>query len=118
MIEKIKCLNLYSYKVEEMVNFYHKVLNLPILFEGFDDKYDGVQIGLGDNQFKICIWDRNVWSEYEGVGPVSIAMQGNINEIYNVVLENGYKIDKPVKKDWGLELEVLDPDGNHLYIMS
>jgi hypothetical protein len=44
ILEK-KCLNLYSYHIKEMLGFYHNTLRLPILFNGFDDCFDGVRLG-------------------------------------------------------------------------
>jgi hypothetical protein len=40
-----------------------------------------------------------------------------VNAVYDAVMEGGYAIENPIQRDWGLELEVIDPDGNHLYIL-
>lgn len=118
MIEKIKCLNLYSFDVGEMVDFYHNVLGRPILFQGFDDEFDGVRLGLSEDKFQITVWDRNKWNAYKGVGPVTIAAKANVQEVYSAIKRSGRKVEEPRRMDWGLELEVNDPDGNYLYIMD
>lgn len=68
----------------------------------------GVRIGLSEEKFQISICDRHVWNNYKEVGPVSMAVKGNVTDIYNAIKDNGYEIFPPVQKDWGFELEVIE----------
>ncbi|WP_040949718.1 VOC family protein [Gorillibacterium massiliense] len=117
MIEKLYCVNLYTSKIDRMIQFYHDILEIPILFHGFNGTTDGTKIGYGVDKFQIALWDKEYWKKGFG-GPVEIAIRGNIDAIYEAITKHKYPIEPIKDLGFGRILYILDPEGNRLAIME
>jgi len=117
MIDKLYCVNLSTSQIEQMIHFYHDILEIPIVFCGFNDTSDGMKLGFGVDMFQIALWNEAYWGKGFG-GPVEIAVRGNLNKIYETVRKHKYPIEPIKDLGFGQILYIFDPDGNRLAIME
>lgn len=115
MIRKLYCVNLHTNQMDEMIHFYHDLLQIPITFPGYNNNTDGIKFGLGVDQLQICLWKEENWGK--GKGPVEIAIRGDLKEIYNCLKANQYTKAELKHESYGDCLTVYDPDGNQLTMM-
>ncbi len=101
--------------MEQMLWFYHELLQIPIQFAGFDESFDGVKLGFGVDAFQICLWKEDKWGK--GKGPIEIAVRGDLHKILKRIKENGYENVEIQHFSYGESLVFFDPDGNQLTIM-
>ena len=118
MINRINCINFYTDKIAEMKKFYCDVLLMNISFPGYHGLMDGIKFGTQKEQIQICLWDRSIWPEAHQRGNFEISVQGDIDLLYTTVKNAGYPVKEPYMEDWGRVLEILDPEGNNIYIME
>jgi catechol 2,3-dioxygenase-like lactoylglutathione lyase family enzyme len=116
MIDKLYCVNLSTSKIEQMIHFYHDILEIPILFNGFNGTSDGMKLGFGSDKFQIALWKEDYWGK--GFGPVEIAVRGNLVKIYEAVRKQNYPIEPVKDLGFGPILYILDPEGNRLAVME
>lgn len=117
MIDKLYCVNISTSKINEMVDFYHEILGIPIQFPGFNGTKDGIKLGIGKDAFQIALWDETHWGKGFG-GLVEIALRGNLREIHEQVKSHKYPVDDIQNLGFGDILYIFDPDGNRLAIME
>ncbi len=117
MIEKLYCVNLSTSKLEEMIDFYHGILGIPIMSGGYNETNDGMKLGFGQEKFQIALWSEQVWGKGFG-GPVEIAVRGDLNKIYGTVKAHNYPIEPVQNLGFGPILYIFDPEGNRLAIME
>jgi catechol 2,3-dioxygenase-like lactoylglutathione lyase family enzyme len=111
------CTAISSKNVKKMVDFYHHVLGIPIVFEGYGD-YDGVQLGFIKDTPVICIWDENKWVPYEGIANFEFRCD-SLDQTYQELLSKGLTINPPVQTAWGgREMVLFDPEGNKIMIIE
>lgn len=115
MIRKLYCVNLHTSQIETMKSFYHDLLNIPIMFPGYNNDIDGIKLGLGVDALQICLWREENWGK--GNGPVEIAVRGNLEDIIKRLEEKQYLNFKLLNESYGKCLIIHDPDGNQLTIM-
>lgn len=116
MIKKFHCVNISSKNPKVLVDFYHQVLNLPILED--DENYDGVALGFSKNAPTIMVWDENKWGQ-SSEGKVNFVFScDDVERTYEAIKEMGYKIQEPTQVPWGMELKLEDPEGNKILILD
>lgn len=117
MIKEYLCINLSSKDVKKLVDFYHDILGIPVVFEGYGD-YDGVQLGFDKTVPGICIWDENKWGTYEGI--VNLVFRcDSLDKTYEELKAKGLQVMPPVKAVWGgRELNLQDPQGNKIMLLE
>lgn len=117
MIKAYVCINISSKDIKNLVNFYHGILEIPVIFEGYGD-YDGIQLGFQKDAPTICIWDENKWAPYEGITNFVFRCD-NLDQTYHELTSKGLKINPPYKADWGgRELVLADPEGNKVMLLE
>lgn len=117
-IKEIECLNLYSNNIQGMVYFYHNILKLPIVFEGFNGTYNGVRIATNDNQLQICILDKKITDNHQEDEPVSILIKANTKRRFEDIKDAGYEVCPFEHKKGRIELKLIDPDGNYVCVVD
>lgn len=117
MIDRLYCVNLYTSKIEEMKHFYCEILNIPVMFKGFNGNLDGIKIGFEENALQIALWDTKYWEKGFG-GPVEIAIRGDLDKIYQSLVEKKYPVESIQDLGFGRILYIYDPDGNRLAAMQ
>jgi predicted enzyme related to lactoylglutathione lyase len=117
MIKEYICVNISSKEVKGLVDFYHGILGIPMVFEGYGD-YDGVQLGFRKDAPTLCIWDENKWGAYEGIVNLVFGCD-SLDQTYQELKSKGLEIDPPYKAAWGgRELLLNDPEGNKLMLLE
>lgn len=117
MIKNYICTSISSKNVKSLVEFYHGILGIPIVFEGYGD-YDGVQLGFEKDAPTICIWDENKWDPYEGTANFVFRCD-NLDKTYQELITKKLLIEPPYKAIWGgREIVFFDPEGNKIMLLE
>ena len=118
MIKDFMCVNILSKKAKELIEFYGKVLELPIIKTDVDDS-NGVYFGFSENAPALCIWDSLIWNSPTTGAQSFVFRCDNLDETIVWLKEKGLTLEEPVKYDWGTyELRLKDPDGNEVVLVE
>lgn len=60
MITGYYCTNIFSEQAKELIEFYRRVLEIPVIKTDADDS-NGVYFGFIENAPTLCIWDCKAW---------------------------------------------------------
>jgi catechol 2,3-dioxygenase-like lactoylglutathione lyase family enzyme len=117
MITNFSGMNISSKNPAAIVEFYNKILGIPILGDNPAD-IDGAEIGYDIHQPHIWIWDENKWGK-ANTGTVTFVFGcDDQDKTYAELKQKGIELDPPAPASWGgKELYVKDPDGNTILIL-
>jgi len=118
MINGFYCINIFSGKAKELIKFYHKMLEIPIIKTDVDD-YNGVYFGFNKDAPTICVWDA-IRFNVPISGKMSIVfLSNNLDQTVDELKNKGFILDPPVRFEWGTyELRMKDPEGNEVVIVE
>jgi hypothetical protein len=118
MIDSLYCINVFSKKAVELIEFYHKKLEIPIL-NSLDDEVNGVNLGFIPDAPMICIWDANKIDPPVN-GKISfVFMCNDLDRVCEELTQKGIVCSTPIRYKWGTyELRMRDPDDNEVVIVE
>lgn len=114
MILKLECVNLSSKDPAALAAFYQK-LGAPVqVVSGYEDGWH-----LGGSDGYVCVWDENRWGR-STAGVVTVVFRvDSLQNTYAELAARGVTLDPPHRTDWGgEELNLEDPDGNHVIFLE
>lgn len=105
-------IHLYTNNFDELVRFYNKILEFPIV-KRFSD---GILIDIGGNLIEIFSKTKN--SSFGGKISLSLRVK-NVERLYEKYSSKNITIGNLTKNDWNdTSFSVIDPDGNKIYFFS
>ena len=116
MIESFYSVNIFSKNTKELIAFYHKKLEIPILGT-LDDDINGVNLGFSPDAPMICVWDANkIDSPVQGKVSFVFTCE-SLDQTCEELTKKGMTFAPPVKYAWGTyELRLRDPDNNEVVV--
>ena len=118
MIDSFYCVNIFSPNPEELIDFYHKKLEIPIL-NTLDDNVNGVNLGFNPDTTTICIWDANKIDPSVNVKLSFVFMCNDLDKVCEELTQKGIVCPTPIRYEWGTyELRIRDPDDNEVVIVE
>lgn len=119
MITRFDSISLVTTDTAALALYYHRQLQIPILYDGYYGTYDGAILGFPDQGVKIIIWDQNRWQMAKGSSVLSF-MVDDIDQTYQDLLAREVRIfEPPTMREWGGRSMVLyDPAGNQIVLFD
>lgn len=118
MITGYCCTNIFSERAKELIEFYKKILEIPII-KTDDDNSNGVYFGFIETAPALCIWDCKKCN-VSPTGHQSFVFQTeNLDSTITQLKEKGLTLSEAIKYDWGTyEVRLSDLDGNEIVIVE
>lgn len=118
MITGYCCTNIFSEHANELIEFYKKILEIPIIRTD-DDNSNGVYFGFIENAPALCIWD----CEKCNVSPTGyqsfVFQTENLDSTITDLKKKGLSLSEAIKYEWGTyEVRLRDLDGNEIVIVE
>ena len=118
MITGYYCTNIFSEQEKELIEFYRRVLEIPVIKTDADDS-NGVYFGFIENAPTLCIWDCKAWGA-QPTGHQSFVFQTeNLDSTIENLKKKGLLLSEAIRYDWGTyEVRLSDIDGNEIVIVE
>ena len=118
MITGYCCTNIFSEQAADLIEFYHKTLEIPIV-KTDDDTTNGVYLGFMEKAPTLCIWD----CQKCGVQPTGhqsfVFETDSLDRTRTCLQEKGMILSDAIRYDWGTyEVRLSDIDGNEIVIVE
>ena len=118
MITNMLCTNIFTDEAKEVINFYNKILNIPILKSDIDD-FGGVYLGFDKRNPLICVWDSKKSGSIKTGKNSFVFHCDSLDDAMLDINEKGVLFEKHLKSKWGTyELRLNDPIGNEVILVE
>ena len=106
--------------MKEMVRFWNKILEFPVVRYWRYDEGDGTMISVGGNVIELFTKGRRNYYNKSFSGSVSLSLKVNdVHKMHDKLSRKNIKIGELVKNSWGdTSFSVLDPEGNRIVFFS
>lgn len=116
MITGFCCTNIFSKQAKELIEFYTKTLEIPLIRTD-DDESNGVYLGFIENAPTICIWDCTRFDAMPTGYQSFVFQSDDLDSTIEYLKKKGVSMGEPVRYDWGTyEVRLNDVDGNEVVI--
>ena len=112
--------HIYVKNMQEMVRFYNKILEFPVVRYWRYSDGDGTQINLGGNLIELFSKGSRNYSSKNFHGNVSLSVKVNdVYKFYDKMQTKNIQIGKLIENPWGdASFHIIDPEGNRLAFFS
>lgn len=113
-------IHLYVKSMQEMVRFYNKILEFPVVKMWRLSDGEGTIINLGGNNLELYSKNRrhNYHVDFSGCVSFSIRVK-NVYKLHEKFSRKNIKIEEIQKNDWGdSSFSLRDPEGNRITFFS
>lgn len=109
-------IHIYTSNLNELVKFYNKILEFPIVGRFNEFNSTGVLIDIGGNIIEIYSKTKN--SQFNGKISMSLRVD-DIEKKFEQFSSKNIVIGELTKNSWGdTSFDIVDPDGNKIYLFS
>lgn len=112
--------HIYVQNMKEMVKFYNKILEFPVVRYWRYSDGDGTQIDLGGNLIELFSKGKRNYSQKSYHNNISLSVKVNdVYKLYKKFESKNIKIGEIIENPWGdASFHVIDPEGNRLAFFS
>lgn len=112
--------HVYVKNMEEMVRFYNKILEFPVVRYWRYADGDGTQINLGGNLIELFSKGSRNYSKKDFHGNVSLSVRVyDVYKFYERMCKKNIQIGELIENPWGdASFHIIDPEGNRLAFFS
>ena len=112
--------HIYVKSMKEMVRFYNKILEFPVVRYWRYSDGNGTQINLGGNLIELFSKHRHNYYDKSFNGNVSLSIKVNdVYKFYNKMQSKNICIGELIENPWGdASFHIIDPEGNRLAFFS
>ena len=112
--------HIYVKDMQEMVRFYNKILEFPVVRYWRYSDGDGTQINLGGNLIELFSKGSRNYSRKNFHGNISLSVKvKDVYKFYEKMQSKNIQIGELVENPWGdASFHVIDPEGNRLAFFS
>jgi len=112
--------HIYVKSMNEMVRFYNKILEFPVVRYWRYSDGDGTQINLGGNLIELFSKGRRNYSNKNFHGNVSLSVKvSDVYKFYDKMQRKNIQVGALVENPWGdASFHIIDPEGNRLAFFS
>lgn len=112
--------HIYIKNMEEMVRFYNKILEFPVVRYWRYSDGDGTQINVGGNLIELFSKGKRNYSNKAYHGNVSLSVKVNdVYKLYEKMQKKNIQIGELIENPWGdASFHITDPEGNRLAFFS
>tara|TARA_B100001173_G_C15764764_1_gene452539 strand:- start:122 stop:652 length:531 start_codon:yes stop_codon:yes gene_type:complete len=113
-------LHIYVSDMKEMVRFYNKILEFPVVRYWRSAGGDGTMLDIGGNIIELFSKNKKNYGNKNFYGNISMSVRvRDVHKLYEKFSKKNITIGKLVDNDWGdSSFEVLDPEGNRIAFFS
>ena len=112
--------HVYVSNMKEMVRFYNKILEFPVVRYWRYSDGDGTQIDLGGNLIELFSKGRRNYSHKSYHGNISLSVKvKDVRKLHDKFSKKNIQIGELIENPWGdASFHVIDPEGNRLVFFS
>ena len=112
--------HIYVKNMEEMVRFYNKILEFPVVRYWRYSDGDGTQINVGGNLIELFSKGPRNYSNKAYNGNVSLSVKvSDVYKLYEKMQKKNIQIGELIENPWGdASFHITDPEGNRLAFFS
>ena len=113
-------IHIYVSDMKEMVRFYNKILEFPVVRYWRYSDGDGTMLDIGGNIIELFSKGKRNYSNKNYYGNVSLSIRvKDVNKTYDKFCTKNIQISELVSNDWGdSSFNLIDPEGNRLVFFS
>ena len=112
--------HIYVNNMKEMIRFYNKILEFPVVRYWRYSDGDGTQIDLGGNLIELFSKGKRNYSNksYHGNGSLAVRVK-DVYKLYEKFESKNIQLGKLIENPWGdASFHVVDPEGNRVAFFS
>ena len=112
--------HIYVKNMQEMVRFYNKILEFPVVRYWRYSDGNGTQINLGGNLIELFSKHRHNYYDKTFNGNISLSVKVNdVYKFYDKMQRKNIQIGELIENPWGdASFHITDPEGNRLAFFS
>jgi len=112
--------HIYVNNMEEMVRFYNKILEFPVVRYWRYSDGDGTQLDLGGNLIELFSKGKRNYSHKNYHGNVSLSVRvRDVYKLYEKFESKNIQLGDLIENPWGdASFHVVDPEGNRVAFFS
>jgi len=112
--------HMYVKSMKEMVRFYNKILEFPVVRYWRYSDGDGTLINLGGNIIELFSKGSRNYSNKSFYGNISLSVKvKNVYTFYDKMQTKNIQVGELVENPWGdASFHIIDPEGNRLAFFS
>lgn len=112
--------HIYVKNMDEMIRFYNKILEFPVVRYWRYSDGDGTQIDLGGNLIELFSKGSRNYSHKNFHSNVSLSVRvKDVKKLYQKLSRKNIQLGELVENPWGdASFHVIDPEGNRLAFFS
>lgn len=112
--------HIYVKNMEEMVRFYNKILEFPVVRYWRYSDGDGTQINVGGNLIELFSKGPRNYSNKAYHGNISLSVKvSDVYKLYEKMQKKNIQIGDLIENPWGdASFHITDPEGNRLAFFS
>ena len=113
-------LHIYVSNMEEMVRFYNKILEYPVVRYWRYSDGDGTMLDIGGNIIELFSKSKMNYGNKSFYGNVSLSIKvKDVEKTYEKFSKKNINISELIKNDWGdSSFNLIDPEGNRIAFFS
>tara|TARA_B000000557_G_scaffold246352_1_gene229388 strand:- start:1095 stop:1625 length:531 start_codon:yes stop_codon:yes gene_type:complete len=112
--------HIYVKNMDEMIRFYNKILEFPVVRYWRYSDGDGTQIDLGGNLIELFSKGSRNYSHKNYHNNVSLSVKvRDVKKLYEKLSRKNIQLGELIENPWGdASFHVIDPEGNRLAFFS
>ena len=112
--------HIYVKNMDEMIRFYNKILEFPVVRYWRYSDGDGTQIDLGGNLIELFSKGSRNYSKKNYHNNISLSVRvKDVKKLYEKLSRKNINIGELIENPWGdASFHVIDPEGNRLAFFS
>lgn len=112
--------HIYVKNMEEMIRFYNKILEFPVVRYWRYSDGDGTQIDIGGNLIELFSKGSRNYSQKNYHSNISLSVRvRDVKKLYEKLSKKNIQLGELVENPWGdASFHVIDPEGNRLAFFS
>lgn len=112
--------HIYVKNMEDMVRFYNKILEFPVVRYWRYSDGDGTQINVGGNLIELFSKGPRNYSNKAYHGNISLSVKvSDVYKLYEKMQKKNIQIGELIENPWGdASFHITDPEGNRLAFFS
>ena len=112
--------HIYVKNMDEMIRFYNKILEFPVVRYWRYSDGDGTQIDLGGNLIELFSKGSRNYSQKNYHNNVSLSVRvRDVKKLYEKLSRKNIQLGDLIENPWGdASFHVIDPEGNRLAFFS
>ena len=112
--------HIYVKNMDEMIRFYNKILEFPVVRYWRYSDGDGTQIDLGGNLIELFSKGSRNYSHKNYPNNVSLSVKvRDVKKLYEKLSRKNIQLGELIENPWGdASFHVIDPEGNRLAFFS